>query len=337
MRLTVASVLAACAATLVAQTPPVTILEIEVDNTVLYMQNVGDQPKIATSPGIVALPAEAQRAFKWVGGFGDIVAVNGRPAKGSWTGRFLMFYCQPTYTPGRMIADITCGCSHDELFSITYPDGTPIGTIMTFGYGASPPSPGAPNAVAASNTTVVGGTGAFLGARGQAGWARAGEGVPYWRWASMLEDPANRRANGGSKMRHIIHLIPMSRPEVLSGATGSAVFHGNDFSPVTPDSPARAGELLVVSATSLGPVRPNLDPGKPFPAWAAGKEHVVNSPVDVTVNGKATQVVSAIGWPGGDNVYRVDFRVPEGTAAGTATLSLSVAWISGPEVKIPVK
>jgi hypothetical protein len=33
------------------------------------------------------------------------------------------------------------------------------------------------------------------------------------------------------------------------------------------------------------------------------------------------------------NVYRVDSRVPDGTAA----LGLGVAWINGPEVKIPVR
>ena len=216
-------------------------------------------------------------------------------------------------------------------------NGTVVGTITTVGWGGGPPAPGAPTLVTAANLTVVGGTGAFLGARGQHGWAASFPGVPASRWASMLEDPANRRANGGGRKRHIIHLIPMNRAEVLSGATGPAVFHASDFSPVTPDSPARAGELLVVSATNLGPVRPNLDPGKPFPAWTAGKEHVVNSPVDLMVNGKAAQVISAIGWPGQNNVYRVDFRLPEGTAAGTATLGLNVAWINGPEVKIPVR
>jgi uncharacterized protein (TIGR03437 family) len=92
-----------------------------------------------------------------------------------------------------------------------------------------------------------------------------------------------------------------------------------------------------MSVSSLGPVRPNLDPGKPFPAWVSGKEYLVNSPVEVTVNGKAAQVVNALGWPGMNNVYRVDFRVPEGVPAGTATLGLNVAWINGPEVKIPVK
>ena len=38
-----------------------------------------------------------------------------------------------------------------------------------------------------------------------------------------------------------------------------------------------------------------------------------------------------------NTVYRVDFRVPEGTVAGMATQGLSVAWINGPEVRIPVK
>ena len=92
-----------------------------------------------------------------------------------------------------------------------------------------------------------------------------------------------------------------------------------------------------MSVSVLGPVRPNLDPGKPFPPLAEAKIHAVNSPVEVTVNGKACPVVNALGWPGMNNVYRVDFRVPEGTTAGTATLGLSRAWINGPEVKIPVR
>ena len=48
-------------------------------------------------------------------------------------------------------------------------------------------------------------------------------------------------------------------------------------------------------------------------------------------------MVHGLGWPEMTNVYRVDFRVREGTAAGTATLGLSLAWINGPEVKIPVQ
>ena len=153
----------------------------------------------------------------------------------------------------------------------------------------------------------------------------------------MLEDPANRRTNGGSKMRGVIHLIPMTRPEVLTLSAGPAIFHAGDFSPVTADKPARPGEQLIMRATGLGPVKPNLDPGKPFPPYPEGQLHEVNSPVSVNVDGKPAKVSNKIGWPAANNVYRVDFVVPDGTAAGMATLGLSVAWINGPEVKIPVR
>jgi hypothetical protein len=261
----IACVLAACAATLLGQTPPVTIMEILVENTVMYVHDSGDQPRIASTPTVVPLASEAQRAFKLVAGFGDIVAVNGKPARGSWAVRTLMYYCGTGYTPGRMIADISCGCAHDEFFAIQQADGTPVGSIVVIGYGGGPPEPGAPTMLTATTTAVAGGTGPFLGARGQAGWARYAEGAPMWRWASMLEDPANRRVNGGGRYRSIIHLIPMTLPEVLTGATGPSVFHADDFSRVTAEKPTRAGELLVMSVSGLGPVRPNLDPGKPSP------------------------------------------------------------------------
>ena len=64
---------------------------------------------------------------------------------------------------------------------------------------------------------------------------------------------------------------------------------------------------------------------------------MVNSPVEVISNGRPTPVVIPLGWPGMNSVFRVDLRVPEGTAAGPATLGLSVAWVNGPEVRIPVR
>jgi uncharacterized protein (TIGR03437 family) len=218
-------------------------------------------------------------------------------------------------------------------WSILLPDGTPVGTIVAEGLGGAKPPPGAHSATTTHDMAVVGGTGAFLGARGQAGRIRAAGG----RSATMAEDPAFRRINGGGKSTEIIHLIPMAWPEVLVLPTGPAIFHAGDFSPVTADKPARAGEQLIMRATGLGPVKPNLDPGKPFPPYPEGQLHEVNSPVEVTVNGKDAKVVNKYGWPATNNVYRVDFVVPDGTASGMATLGLSVAWINGPEVKIPVR
>ena len=64
---------------------------------------------------------------------------------------------------------------------------------------------------------------------------------------------------------------------------------------------------------------------------------MVNSPVEVTVNGKEAEVINRVGWPGTYDLYRVDFRVPSGLPAGTATIQLTAAWIPAPEVKIPVQ
>ena len=329
------SVIAVCVLAARGQTPPPTILEIDMENVVGYVDDVADPAKKATSPSVSPLPSGFSVTFKSNLTLGDIVAVSGKPAKGLFVQEFQPRVAATTaLTPGRAIADISGGCQIQAGFMIVQADGTPIGTIMATGTTALGPPPGAPTTATSINLAVVGGTGAFLGARGQASVVRA-SGV---RSASMLEDPAYRRVNGGGTQRYVIHLIPMNWPEVMATATGPAIFHGADFSLVTPEKPARAGEWLVMSATNLGPTRPGIDPGQPFPAWAPGKEYLVNSPLEVTVGGQPAEVRNAIGWPGQTNIYRVDFRVPDGVKPGLATsLAVTAAWIAGPEVTIPVR
>ena len=89
-----------------------------------------------------------------------------------------------------------------------------------------------------------------------------------------------------------------------------------------------------MQATGLGPTLPGVDPGQPFPTDAILQ---VNSPVAVTVNGQAAEVVNSIGWPSLVDTYRVDFRLPDGATAGQATIQLSAAWIVGPAVNISVQ
>jgi len=153
------------------------------------------------------------------------------------------------------------------------------------------------------------------------------------RIASMQEDPINRRTNGGGQGHFIVYLIPMFWPQVVTTASGPAVFHA-DFSPVTAAKPARAGETLILTATGLGPTNPAMDPGKSFPSDPLA---VVNSPVEATVNGNAADVINKIGWPGTTERYRLDIRVPNGTAPGMATLQMTAAFIPAQEVSIPVQ
>jgi len=321
---------AACAA-LSAQTPKVSTLEVQGENIVIYYDDTYDVSKWGTLPGPVPLPATFTNPnFKWRFTLGDVVSVNGQPVKGNLVVTTRTVYATTDMTPGRALMDLALGCPFQQVHSFMLPDGTVIGTITVIGVNTVGRPPGAPSNAVAGTGVVVGGSGAYLGARGQAGLI-SGSGV---RNASITEDPAYRRINGGGKMTWFFQIIPAETPEVLTVPTGPAIVHSTDFSLVTPDKPAKAGEILTLYATGLGPTRPGVDPGKPFPATGL---QAVNSPVQVVVNGTAVPAMWAGGYPGAVNTYQVNFRLPDDTAAGSASLSLNVAWINGSEVKIPVR
>ena len=303
-----------------------TLLRIDIADYVPYHYDVFDHQKFATAP--VLTPASAGGTFDFFVQIGDIVAVNGKPVKGLWTARVTALFFEPNAVPSHSIADVLRNNIIDLYWEILQLDGTPIGTLSASGLTRGVPPPGAPLASTGDNLIIVGGTGAFLGARGQAGLID--QGSP--RQASVVEDPASRRTIGGAKRSYALQLIPMSMPQIAATASGPAVTHSSDFSLVTASKPAAAGEILSLFATGLGPVRPNVGPGNPFPSSPLA---VVNSPVDVTVNGKPAEVLSAVGFPGAVDGYQVNFRVPAEVARGTATIQVSAAWIAGSRVSIP--
>jgi uncharacterized protein (TIGR03437 family) len=325
----IACLFATCTA-LWAQTPKVSILEVQTENLVTYYDDTSDISKWGTLPGPVPLPANLTPNFKWRFNLGDVVSVNGQPVKGNIVSSNRTVYATTDMTPGRALMDLPLGCPFQQIHSFMLPDGTVIGTIAAIGVNTVGRPPGAPSNAVAGTGVVVGGSGAFLGVRGQAGLI-SGSGV---RNASITEDPAYHRVNGGGKMTWFFQIIPAEWPEVLTAPSGPLVVHSADFSLIAPDKPARAGEVLTLYATGLGPTRPGVDPGKPFPATAL---QVVNSPVQVVVNGTGVPALWAGGYPGAVNTYQGNFRLPDNTVSGLASLSLNVAWISGSEVKILVK
>ncbi|MFN0166435.1 MAG: hypothetical protein ACKV22_08390, partial [Bryobacteraceae bacterium] len=254
---------------------------------------------------------------------GDIRAVNGRPGKGfrTYHVRALPFRVNPA--PGQPIADADGSGTFHCIWQILAPDGTYVGTITDLG--------GTPG----SDHIVVGGSGAFFGVTGVHGMMQAASGSMQ-RGASMSEDPAKRRMNGGGKSRATFYLYPRFRPEVEMLPSGPAVFHGADFSQVTATSPAHAGEVLVMRARGLGLIRPQLIPAG-FRPFGSDPHEEVNSSVEVTIGGKGAEVINKIGWPGTLDRYRVDVRVPSGIAPGMAALLITAAWIPAEEVKIPVQ
>src|SRR6185369_10220884 len=136
-----------------------------------------------------------------------------QPVTGAHTRAVIGPALRTALTPGFAIADVVRNGEAAISFEILKSDGTPIGTIMASGFTGSTTPPGSPSNVTGNNFAVTGGTGAFLGARGQVGVENNPPGVAAQRIASMTEDPANRRLNGGGKQRWVVHLVPMTRPE----------------------------------------------------------------------------------------------------------------------------
>ncbi len=319
---------ALCLLTIAAQATPDTILDIQITNFVNYDYDYLDYTKFATVPSVTTpLP---MRTFGRHMALGDIAGVNGKPAKGTCVFFSRMLNLRPDAASGQAIADVTRVMLDDFACEFLQAEGPAIGTIMGYGFtnGAAPP--GAPRAVTAFDYAVLGGTGAFLGARGQGGYA----GPAPSRVASVYEDPAARRALGGTSRRFVVHLIPMSQPAVVLESGVPVLFHASDLTPVTAQNPAQAGEVLAARVLGLGPVRPAMDPGDVFPEEPLA---VVNSPVEVTINGQPAAVVGQVGWPGTSDAYRVDFRVPEGAAAGAAGLRVAAAWVQSPEVVFAIR
>jgi hypothetical protein len=67
------------------QTPPPAILTIDIQNLVEYQADISDPSKFAGNPGVT--PAVQPKNFFVVTLIGDIVAVNGQPAAGTYVGR----------------------------------------------------------------------------------------------------------------------------------------------------------------------------------------------------------------------------------------------------------
>ena len=125
-----------------AQGLPATILEVDLENRVQYADDISDVSRLGTDPNVTTVIPT--RNFRKSAGVGDIVAVNGQPAKGTFIMNVRQLNLRPEPNPGEAIADITRTAILEFRFEILKPDGTAIGTIVAAGFGAGPAPPGAP-------------------------------------------------------------------------------------------------------------------------------------------------------------------------------------------------
>jgi hypothetical protein len=177
-----------------SQTTPgaATVLEIDVNNLVFYGLDSVDQTRLAADPNPIQPPTPL--GFRTAVSIGDIVSINGIPAKGVYVSRLWTLNLTPAPARGQAMADVTRAAAYDATIEILQENGTPVGTIMAAGFSGGAAAPGSPAAFTGWNSAITGGTGYFLGSRGTAGVGVTS--VPV-RNASITEDPANRRRHGG--------------------------------------------------------------------------------------------------------------------------------------------
>ena len=95
------------APTISGQTAPPAILAVDLENLVSYLQDTGDPGKFATSSSRVT-PAVPRNFAPFVF-VADVVAVNGKPARGTFTAHGTQLVRSPMLTPGNAIADSAGG------------------------------------------------------------------------------------------------------------------------------------------------------------------------------------------------------------------------------------
>lgn len=311
-----------------AQTPASTILTIEMENVVEYQENFANLAKNGTS-AVIEAPIGTPATFSPGYFIADIATINGKKSRGTTFAKDTWVSFNPKPSGSQAVADISRFQAMEIVLEIQQEDGTAVGTIVLTGLTGGAPPLGAPKSAPTGNFAVTGGTGAFFGARGQAATI-----VNTHRSTSTSENPINRRAFPAGIWKLVIQLLPLRTPEVVSIASGPVIVHASDFSLVTAAKPARAGEVLALFATGLGPTRPGVDPGQQFTASPA---QIVSSPIEVLVNGKAGELLYSGGYPNTVDDFQINFRMPGDVASGLASVQLSAAWVVGAEVKIPVQ
>jgi len=300
------------------------VFTFDIDNVVAYYDDGSGYAKTGTSTARTPLPSDYVTVFRPYIWLGDIVAVNGAPAKGTLFMPGMALGGGPTPVARRPIYDVYRNQVAHAQLDILDSAGGALGVLCFGVLGADSPSPGSPRGAGGGAFTVVGGTGAFLGVIGQGGTVSN----VNFRSAPFSEDPGLRRVNGGGMWTIRFLLAGLKRPEIV------AAYHAADFTPVSAASPARPGETVILAMRGMGPTTPTLEPDTVFTHEPLQR---VAATVDATVNGKPAACFNAVGWPDTADTYRLDLTLPGGFEAGKATVVVNRAFIPGIPFELAVR
>jgi uncharacterized protein (TIGR03437 family) len=133
--------------------------------------------------------------------------------------------------------------------------------------------------------------------------------------------------------------IAAARPAVFAvnsaGAGQGHIYRAPANTLADAAAPVRAGDVVVIYCTGLGPVDPPVEAGQAAPAEPLSQ---TVHPVSLTIGGRAAMVLFAGLTPGFSGLYQVNAVIPEGIAPGDAVpVVLSVAGQSSPAVTMAAR
>lgn len=121
---------------------------------------------------------------------------------------------------------------------------------------------------------------------------------------------------------------------IVDQASGAgAVLHSSDFSLVSNESPARAGELLFVYCTGLGAVKTTVNAGDSTPSDPPAE--TVYAPA-VSIAGLSAPVTYSGLAPGFAGLYQIKTQVPVGLPTGNRPMQITTLGVTSNIATIPV-
>lgn len=162
--------------------------------------------------------------------------------------------------------------------------------------------------------------------------------MPYEVTSTSVQIRLNT-PSGSSRLQRVA--VTPRTPRLLTTAmtgNGDAILVHADFTLVTLEHPARAGEVVVLFLTGLGAVSPAIASGQMANDGSPGKPlNQVTATVSVTVNQVPGTVFFAGLAPGFAGLYQVNFKVPETVDPGVLAISVEMgSQASQPTVRFSV-
>jgi len=145
----------------------------------------------------------------------------------------------------------------------------------------------------------------------------------------IIENNGSRATIAGVPVRSV---YPGIFEFELGGTKYAAALHA-DFSVVTPQNPARSGEVILLFLTGMGATSPPVATNVAGPIPPA---ITLRSP-SVGLNGEGMEILGSFYAPGLYTAYQINFRVGPNVRSGLASLSVVVDGVASQDAKLPIQ